>query len=188
MAKVDKHKMNDQFRSPSQLNEKLTQVRKDLKAAKKKNNKLTMCLQNVIERDGITIDENTHSELVTIMMENSEKVKTLYPDNSFPHLFWKQQLQAATTAKASSMRWHPVMVRWCLYLKHISGKGYDLLHQSGCVSLPSPRTLRDYTHYNQTTIGFTAATDKDLLDSLERQKLTDDWQKLVILLIDEVYI
>ena len=77
------------------------------------------------------------------------------------------------------------MDSWCLYLKHISGKGYDLLRKSGCVT---PKTLRDYTHYNQTMIGFTAATDKIILDSLERQKLTEDWQKLVILLIDEVYI
>ena len=44
-------------------------------------------------------------------------------------------------------------------------------------------------HYNQMMIRFTAATHQDLLDSLKRQKLIiDDWKKLVILLIDEVYI
>ena len=75
--------------------------------------------------------------------------------------------------------------RWCLYLHHLSGKGYDLIRDSGCISLPSTRTLRDYTHYNDTTIGFSIKTDQDLL------KLTRDykpWQKLVNLTMDEMYI
>ena len=134
------------------------------------------------------MDESTHNELVTIMRENRDKVKSVYPENSFPQLFWNQQLLVASKTKACSMKWHPMMVRWCLYLRHISGKGYEFLRQSGCISLPSSRTLRDYTHYNQTTIGFTTATDRDLLDTLTRQQLTEEWQKLVILLIDEVYV
>ena len=80
------------------------------------------------------------------------------------------------------------MVRWCLYLRHVSGKGYEFLLESGCLNLPSSRTLRDYTYYNPTSIGFSAATDSELLDILKRQNLTEDWQKLVILLLDEVYV
>lgn len=80
------------------------------------------------------------------------------------------------------------MIRWCLYLRHISGKGYEFLRQSGCLNLPSSRTLRDYTYCNPTSIGFSAATDGELLDVLRQQNLTEDWQKLVILLLDEVYI
>ena len=29
-----------------------------------------------------------------------------------------------------SMRWHPVFIKWCLYLRHLSGRSYDLL---GCL-------------------------------------------------------
>lgn len=78
-----------------------------------------------------------------------------------------------------------VYYRWCLYLHHLSGKGYDQLRDSGCITLPSTRTLRDYTHYNTTEIGFSNATD------LELAKLTKDyepWQRLVDLTLDEMYI
>ena len=75
--------------------------------------------------------------------------------------------------------------RWCLYLRHISGKGYEFLGKSGCLNLPSSRTLRDNTYYNQTNKGFSAVIDSELLGVLKRQNLTEDWQKLVILL-DEV--
>ena len=127
-----------------------------------------------------------------------------YPDDSFPRLFWKQQLQAAQLKNAKSMRWHPFMIRleeivsitlkiannnnynrWCLYLHHLSGKGYELLRDSGCLQLPTSRTLRDYTHYNTTTIGFSSSTDAELF------KLTsgcEAWQKMVVVTMDEMYI
>ena len=31
----------------------------------------------------------------------------------------------------SSMKWDPLMIRWCLYLRHVSGHGYDMLWESG---------------------------------------------------------
>ena len=40
-----------------------------------------------------------------------------------------------------------LMIKWCIYLCHLSSKAYDTLRQSGVVYLPSRRTLRDYTHY-----------------------------------------
>lgn len=60
-----------------------------------------------------------------------------------------------------------------------------MLRESGCISLPSTRTLRDYTHYNNTTIGFSAATDLELL------RLSSNYtprQRLVGLTMDEMYI
>ena len=61
------------------------------------------------------------------------------------------------------MRWHPLFIKWCLYLRHLSGKAYELLRDSGCVRLPSQRTLRDYTHYISASVGFSAEVDEQLL-------------------------
>ena len=65
-----------------------------------------------------------------------------------------------------------------IVLANLSSTSVERLCESGCLGLPSLRTLRDYTHYNQTTIGFSAAIDKELLDTLDRQNLTQEWQKL----------
>ena len=39
--------------------------------------------------------------------------------------------------------------------------------KSGCLQLPSQRTLRDYTYYNKACIGFSAGTDEELLQLIK---------------------
>lgn len=45
--------------------------------------------------------------------------------------------------------------------------------------------MRDYTHYNNTTIGFSAATDAELFHLIRDY---DPWQRMVVLTMDEMYI
>ena len=42
-----------------------------------------------------------------------------FKENSAMALLWEQQKKVSSYKKASSMRWHPVIIRWCLsiYLK-----------------------------------------------------------------------
>ena len=69
------------------------------------------------ETIGVTVDSDMHQDLEKIMEE--EKKPTCH-QNSFQILFWEQQLNAARQCNANSMRWHPLMIRWCLYLRHQS--------------------------------------------------------------------
>ena len=52
------------------------------------------------------------------MISESPSILKDLPDNSFQCIFWEQQLQAAKQKDSCSMRWHPLMIRWCLYLQH----------------------------------------------------------------------
>lgn len=72
-------------------------------------------------------------------------------------------------------------MKWCLYLRHLSGKSYEMIHHSGCIKLPSQRTLRDYTHYIKATIGFSPEVDQHLVDVADLHK---DLNKCVILIMD----
>ena len=76
------------------------------------------------------------------------------PSESFPSTFWKQHKLAATKKNLQGMRWDQLMVRWCLYLRHLSSGAYELLRSSGVLSLPSQRMLRDYTYYTTANPGF----------------------------------
>ena len=78
------------------------------------------------------------------------------------------------------------MTRWCIYLSHKSSRVYDLLRRSGIVSLPSTRTLRDYTHYISSQAGF-SKVDEQLLE-VSQAIGQDEWQKAVIIIFDEMYI
>lgn len=40
----------------------------------------------------------------------------------------------------------PTMIKWCIYLHHLSSSTYNTLRNSRCLRPPSDRTLRDYTH------------------------------------------
>ena len=42
-----------------------------------------------------------------------------------------------------------------------------MVQNSECIRLPSQRTLRDYTYYTSTTIGFSAEVDKQVHDAID---------------------
>ena len=67
----------------------------------------------------------------------------------------------------------------------MSGKAYDLLRDSGCIHLPSQRTLRDYIHYIKSQVGFSSKVDHAVVNAAN---LSDGLNKYVIIVIDEIYI
>ena len=79
------------------------------------------------------------------------------------------------------------MIKWCLHLRHLSSSSYEALRKSGCVSLPSQRTLRDYTHYAKAEAGFSTAVDKQLIEVSE-VATCPSWKKSVVILMDEMHI
>ena len=79
------------------------------------------------------------------------------------------------------------MVRWCLYLRHLSGSAYKLLKTSGILKLPSQRSLRDYTHYLTSTVGFSCAVDAQLMEAANI-KSCPEYEKNVFLILDEMHV
>lgn len=88
------------------------------------------------------------------------------PDGSFAKLFWDEQLKAASVSNPTQVRWHPVIIKWCLNLKLLSSSSYHALRTSGFVKLPSDRTLRLYTHYFTNKVGFQDEVNEQLLNEV----------------------
>ena len=84
------------------------------------------------------------------------------PSGTFARIFWDSQKKAATLKDARQMRWDPIMVWCCLYLRHLSSSAYETLRDTGTIRLPSQKTLRDYTHHTKVTVGFSKEVDKQL--------------------------
>ena len=102
------------------------------------------------------------------------------PRIHFKYIFWQKQLEAARKKDAQDMRWHPLMIHWCLYIRHRwvkvpyvwaecsciflrSSGTYESLRSSGCLHLSSQQTLRDYMHYMEAGGGFLSDVDKMLM-------------------------
>ena len=85
------------------------------------------------------------------------------------------------------MKWHPLMIKWCLYLHYKSSGAFEALRESGCLKLPSQSTLKDYTHAIKAANGFTLDIDEQLV-RVSKLLTLKEWKKCVALVIDEMFI
>ena len=119
------------------------------------------------------VDTELHNDLMEIMNENIVTVKKTYAEGSFARLLWDEQLKATSAKDAHQVRWHPVLIKWCLNLKLSSGSAYHALKTSGFLILPSERTLRDYVHYFSSKPGFQSEVHKHLFNEANLESLPD---------------
>ena len=131
------------------------------------------------------VDEELDSDIRQMVEEHEDDAKAAFPERSFQCLFWEEQKRALGLKDKRSMKWHPLFIRWCMDLRHVSGKAYELLHQSGCITLPSQRTLRDYTHYASAKIGFCVEVDRLLVSSID---FSAERNRYVCLVMDKMHI
>ena len=124
-------------------NQKVQRMHNMKAAVQATRSQLAKQLVETTKVKSVEVNNELHNDLASIAWENHEQILDSHPEGSFQQLFWKQQLQAASSSKG--MRWHPTMVKWCLYLRHQSPRAYELLCSSGCIWLPSQHLLRDYT-------------------------------------------
>ena len=61
------------------------------------------------------------------------------------------------------------MIRFALNLKYVSSSAYRAMHQSGVISLPSERTLADYTHWATPHSGVQLEFVEKLLSMLTKE-------------------
>ena len=176
---------NHRYMSKPKMIKEITCLRAVLKEHKQRISQL----EKMIECDhrSTALDETIHKDMLTIMQENHQHIINSYPEDSFQHIFWMNQYQAAQQKTRSRFRWNPAMIRWCIYLHHKSSKAYDLLRKSNCIYLPSQRTLREYTHAINASSGFSNELDAQLMNDAKLSTLQDH-QKYVGLLGDEMYI
>ena len=167
--------------------ERMKNLHKKLRQTEKERDRLKTKLARVIESQGVVVDSESYADLHNITQTESLQVMEKFPPGSFQRIIWEQQVEAASRKDARGMRWHPLMIRWCLYLRHRSSGAYETLRSSGCLVLPSQRTLRDYTHYVNAAPGFSLEVDQQLMTAASIDTL-EEWQKCILLLLDEMHI
>ena len=129
----------------------------------------------------IEVNDEVHAGLLSIA-ENNEDSGT----SSFGQLFWHEQLKNIRSVP-NGRRWHPLLIKWCLYMHHLSSSSYNLLRNSGYIVLPSGRTLRDYTHYIDNKPGFQNDVDEQLCEMIGFDSLQIH-EKYVCIVADEMKI
>ena len=178
--------VNYRYLSCEGKTERLRSMQKELRTTKQLVSKLRSRLAHLIDTEGHVLDPEINDDLSSIL-SNKENFGNELPDGSFRRLLWVQQLQALSCNNPRQIRWHPVMIKWCLNIKLRSSSAYRALRDSGFMKLPSERTLRDYTHWTKVTSGFQPSSFERLLVDMKYNEL-EEWQKFAVLLHDEVKI
>ena len=167
---------------------RLSSCSTEAKVAKKEVKRLKERLKELGEKEGIYVDNGLHSDLTEIIGNETNEVCKAFSPGTFARLFWEQQIEALKCTDSRQVRWHPMIIKWCLSIKLRSSSSYSALSNSGVLVLPSDRTLRDYTHFVKAQAGF---SPEDLDKQLQREAKLDSiplYQRNVCLLFDEVKI
>lgn len=138
-----------------------------------------------IQNKGVISEPEIHNDIERIMEEKTGEIRENYPEDSFRRLFWEQQLNALKTKEKRQLRWHPAIIKWCLHLKFKSSGAYHALRSTGVLTLPSERTLRDYTHWVKGGVGFKSDMNEQLIKEANVQEEKD---KYIVLVFDEMKI
>ena len=144
---------NNRYLNTPEKNAKFSSLRQRVKNAENELTRLRERLCNKIEKSE-SVDKGLHNDLTTIMNHNVNEIQKAFPEGSFRHIFWDQQQENTKKVDARQYRWHPLSIKWCLNLKLMSSVGYHAMRSSGFVTLPSKRTLRDYTNYIKCVPGY----------------------------------
>ena len=193
----EKQRKPDQVASPSshtnyrylqddEKDQRLQNLHTLYRNTKSKLERLRVKIAQATSDSGVQLDEQMHTDMMT-MVESSSSEVAMYPEGSFQQIFWEEQKKAVQCKDPRQVRWHPLIIKWCLYLRHRSSGAYETLCNSGVLRLPSQRTLRDYTHYIRACVGFSSEVDMELLRVANYREL-QEWEKCVVLLIDEMHI
>ena len=101
-------------------------------------------------------------------------------------LFWEQQKQFTKNKSATSNRYHPMIIIFCLSLASKSASAYDeVMRSRNVLTLPSCRTLCNYKNAIKPHAGFNPAVIQELIKTTE---LFTGHQRNIVLSFDEMKI
>lgn len=167
------------FTSPGRVKLTLQKQRLKCKQLEHQIEQMKSALENCSE----SISPQLGEDLTSIFSKTNQQ--NIPP---FMQLFWEEQQKYLKCSSPSSVRYHPMIIKFCLNLAAKSSSAYNDLRYdpktgNGILVLPSSRTLRDYRNYIRPTRGFNPA----IINALAKK--TADFQsseRFVSILFDEM--
>ena len=149
---------------------------------------MALKIRQVVEEDSVTshnINKSDHDLFETILKEKMPQ----FEQGSPQWLLWNQQLEQASKKDSRTMRWHPLIIRWCLSIYLVSPAAYPQMASKGnkFIVLPHVSTLKKYINYTEPTSDFNPdVIEQFVLDS--RLATLKEFEKNVSLSFDEIKI
>ena len=159
------------FTSPDRL--KLTLQQQSLECKQLEEQLENM--RKALEKESKIINPELNNDLVTLFSGSDQKDAP-----PFMKLFWEEQQKYIKSSSPTSIRYHPMIIKFCLNLAAKSSSSYNDLRcdskaGSGILVLPSLRTLRNYKNYIRPTRGF----NPDVINDLSKKNNFIFWSRKI---------
>ena len=99
------------------------------------------------QKSSIAINNDLNNDFMQILASADTKI------TPFIKLFWEEK-RRLFNGSSSGLRYHPMIVRFCLSLAAESPSCFEELRNSGVLVLPSQRRLKDYRNAIKPKRGF----------------------------------
>lgn len=150
------------YMNPNMLRERCLNSRDEIRGLKRKICVLVEQIHTDCTKNGIGLEDGLSSSFVKIMQDNKNAALQNFQAGSIQHLLWQQPLEAATQIDSRQMRWHPILLRWCIAFHAKSPSAYKMRKNSKVLTLPCENTLRDYTKFTDAGSGW----NSDLIERI----------------------
>ena len=101
------------------LEQKAKELQKGRRILKQSNDRLLKRIEKLAVSESVEIYSGTSNVIISVVNKNESG----FPPDSPKHLLWEQQKKLCRLKKKTSMRWHHVMIRWCLSI-YLKSPGY----------------------------------------------------------------
>ena len=135
-------------------------------------------MRSELQKSSINVDHELSNDFAKLLSSSNNEI------TPFMSLFWQQQ-QKLFSSSATGVRYHPMIIRFCLSLAAKSPSCYEELRNSGVLTLPSQRRLKDYRNAIKPQRGFNGKVIEEL-KAISNSYF--DVQRYVVLLFDEMKI
>ena len=172
----------------AELRERLANVQISRQQEMQRTAAMALKIRRVVEEDSVTthnINKNDHDLFETMLKDKMPQ----FEQGSPQWLLWNQQPEQASKKDSRTMRWHPLIIRWCLSIYLVSPTAYCQMASKGnkFIVLPHVNTLKKYINYAEPTSGFNPdVIEQFVLDS--RLVTLKEFEKNVSLSFDEIKI
>lgn len=133
-------------------------------------------MRTELQKSSVEVDNDLSNDFVQILDSADSKI------TPFMILFWQEQKKLFNKS-AKGVRYHPRIIRFCLSLAAKSPSYNEEVRNSGVLTLPSQRCLRDYHNAIEPKRRF----QKEVIDVLKEETASYfDVQRYVVLMFDEM--
>ena len=144
-----------------------------------------MKINRIFDKESIKVSNDQRELLCNSITSNSNS----FEENSPMWLLWQQQKQQVSKS-SKTMRWHPLIIRWCLSIHQTSLAAYKHIASKNnkFIALPHINTLKKYTNYFTNPMsGFNPDILEQILEDISFDSLKEH-EKNVGIAFDEMKI